>query len=74
LLIVVVSFSPVQGALRASPAASPPQNMHRTIIFNGIWVSAVAGLVFFLRGKQVRRELDEQMYDDQRIVSMEMDH
>jgi hypothetical protein len=47
--------------------------MHRTIIFNGIWVSTVAALVFFLRGKQVRRELDEQMYEERRMVSMDMD-
>jgi len=60
----ILSFA-VQGALRASPAASPPQNMHTTIIFNGVWMSTVATLVFFLEGKQVRRERDEQMYEEQ---------
>ena len=59
----VLSFA-VQGALRASPAASPPQNMHATIIFNGVWVFTVAMLVFFLKGKQARRERDEQMYEE----------
>jgi FLVCR family MFS transporter 7 len=63
----------VQGALRASPAADPPQNMHRTIIFNGVWVSIVAVLVFFLHGKQARRELDEQMYEEQGTMSMKPD-
>jgi hypothetical protein len=54
----------VQGALRASPEASPPRNMHSTFIFNGVWVFAVATLVFFLEGKQTRRERDEQMYEE----------
>jgi len=39
--------------------------MHDTIIFNGIWVSTAATLVFFLQGKQARRERDEQMYKEQ---------
>src|SRR5258708_963465 len=58
----------VQGALRASPAASPPQNMQSAIIFNGIWVSAAATHIFFLRGKQARRERDEQMYAEQGVM------
>jgi FLVCR family MFS transporter 7 len=62
----ILSFA-VQGALRASPAASPPQNMHATIIFNGVWASTVASLIFFLEGKQTRRELDEQMYEERDI-------
>ena len=57
----------MQGALRASTTASPPQNMHTTIIFNGVWVVAVATLVFFLEGKQVRRERDEQMYEERDV-------
>jgi FLVCR family MFS transporter 7 len=61
----------VQGALRASPEADPPQNMHRTVIFNGVWVTIVATFVFFLRGKQVRRELDEQM-NEQEPLSMKL--
>jgi FLVCR family MFS transporter 7 len=35
--------------------------MHRAIVFNGIAVFAISLLVFFLRGRQPRRELDEQM-------------
>ena len=38
--------------------------MHSTFIFNGVWASAVATLVFFLEGKQARRERDEQMYEE----------
>lgn len=62
--MLCIIFVLVQGALRASRTASPPQNMHTTIIFNGVWVSTVATLVFFLEGKQARRERDEQMYDE----------
>jgi hypothetical protein len=47
--------------------------MHRTIIFNGVWVSFVAVLVFFLDGKQARRELDERMYQEQGTMSMKPD-
>jgi len=67
-----IVFVLVQGALRASPAANPPQNMHTTIIFNGVWVSAVATLVFFLQGKQARRERDEQMYKEQGEMGTKM--
>jgi hypothetical protein len=38
--------------------------MHASIIFNGVWASIVATLVFFLEGKQARRERDEQMYEE----------
>ena len=61
----------MQGALRASPAASPPQNMHATIIFNGVWASTVASLVFFLEGKQARRELDEQKREERDVKGTE---
>jgi hypothetical protein len=47
--------------------------MHRTIIFNGVWLSIVAVLVFFLQGKQARRELDERMYEEQGMMSMKPD-
>jgi hypothetical protein len=46
--------------------------MHRAIMFNGIWVSALAMLVFFLHGKQARRELDEQMNEENKTLSMDM--
>ena len=55
----------VQGALRAKDTAKPPLNMRHSIEFNGILVFAVALLVFFLRGRQTRRELDEQMHMQQ---------
>jgi hypothetical protein len=35
--------------------------MHRAIVLNGIFVLVISLLVFFLRGRQARRELDVQM-------------
>lgn len=60
--LVCIMFILVQGALRADPeTGNPPLNMHRAIMFNGIFVFAVSLLVYFLRGQQARRALDEQM-------------
>ncbi|KAF8650442.1 hypothetical protein AX16_005245 [Volvariella volvacea WC 439] len=56
-----IIFIIVEGALRAGPDADPPLNMHRALIFNGVFVLISSLLVFFVTGKQVRRELDEQM-------------
>ena len=51
-----------QGALRADQeTGNPPLNMHRAVVFNGIWTFAVSLFVFLLHGHQARRELDEQM-------------
>lgn len=47
-----------QGALRASVDATPPPNMHRSFVFNGIWCLVTSFLVFFLNGRQARRERD----------------
>jgi hypothetical protein len=35
--------------------------MHRALVFNGAYIVACASLVFFVRGKQVRREMDIKM-------------
>ncbi|KAI9455439.1 MFS general substrate transporter [Lactarius psammicola] len=60
--LLSISFILIQGALRADrDTANPPLNMHRAIVFNGILVFAISLLVFFLRGQQLRRKLDEQM-------------
>ncbi|KAH8994743.1 MFS general substrate transporter [Lactarius hatsudake] len=60
--LLSISFILIQGALRADRVTgNPPLNMHRAIVFNGIAVFAISLLVFFLRGRQTRRELDEQM-------------
>ena len=50
----------VEGALRAGPDANPPNNMHRALIYQGALVCSAVVFVFALRGKQARRELDEQ--------------
>jgi hypothetical protein len=39
--------------------------MRRAIIFNGVWVLVITASIFFLRGRQARRELDEQMNAEQ---------
>jgi hypothetical protein len=47
--------------------------MYRAILFNGISVFTVTLLVFFLDGKQARREMDEQMnegYKAQQSIDM----
>ena len=46
--------------------------MHRAIVFNGIWTYTVSMLVFFFHGRQVRRELDEQMNEENKVPSMGM--
>ena len=62
----------MQDALRASPAEIPPQNMHRAIIFNGVWTLAITMFIFPFRGRQVRRELDEQKNEEQKTLSIGM--
>ncbi|KAJ6490786.1 major facilitator superfamily domain-containing protein, partial [Mycena vitilis] len=47
-------------ALRAGPEALPTLNMHKGLILNGV-IALVSGcLPLLIRGKQVRKELDEQ--------------
>lgn len=55
-----VMFILCGGALRASASADPPLNMRRALIFNGAFISAASIFVFLLKGKQVRKALDEQ--------------
>ncbi|KAI0043663.1 MFS general substrate transporter [Auriscalpium vulgare] len=69
LLCVIFTLS--QNALRESKSADPPQNMHRAIIFNGVWVFTTSVLIFFFSGKQARRELDEKM-NERAVVSTEL--
>jgi hypothetical protein len=58
----------VQGALRAGAGANPPLNMHRALIFSGTFVLSAATLVFLVRGKQARKERDEEMQDRSRQI------
>ncbi|PFH46175.1 hypothetical protein AMATHDRAFT_77780 [Amanita thiersii Skay4041] len=54
-----IMFVLVESALRAGPDAQPPLNMRRALIFNGTFVAVTASLVIFVRGKQERKQLDE---------------
>ncbi|EED83514.1 predicted protein, partial [Postia placenta Mad-698-R] len=56
-----VIFVLAEGALRAGPDASPPNNMYRALIFQGVMVCAAIMFVFFLHGVQTRRALDERI-------------
>jgi len=46
--------------------------MHRAIIFNGVWTLAITMFIFPFRGRQVRRELDEQKNEEQKTLSIGM--
>ena len=60
-----------ESALRAGHDARPPLNMHRALIFEGAFALAVSATVLGLRGKQTRRELDEQRMQEMKAeVSM----
>ncbi|KAG6372329.1 major facilitator superfamily domain-containing protein [Boletus reticuloceps] len=50
-----------EGALRASSTANPPYDMKNAIILHGTIIMVFAVLVFFVRARQARRELDEAM-------------
>ncbi|KAJ7680271.1 major facilitator superfamily domain-containing protein [Mycena polygramma] len=63
-----IIFILVEGALRAGLDANPPLNMHRALIFNGVLVMATGSSVFFLRGKQTRKQLDQE--NSQRPISL----
>ncbi|KAG8213882.1 major facilitator superfamily domain-containing protein [Butyriboletus roseoflavus] len=51
----------VEGALRAPALANPPYNMNNALIFHGTVVVVFGVVVFFVRARQARRELDESM-------------
>jgi hypothetical protein len=57
---LAIIFILVEGALRAGPDANPPLNMHRALIFNGAVVLTVCASIFFIRGQQTRKELDQE--------------
>ncbi|KZS98469.1 MFS general substrate transporter [Sistotremastrum niveocremeum HHB9708] len=56
-----VVFVLVGNALTDGQDANPPFNMRRASIFNAVIIGSVTVLVYFLRAKQSRRELDEEM-------------
>jgi len=60
-------FILVSNSLRAGPSANPPLNMHNTLIFVGAFGLTPAVLTQFLRGKQTRRQMDEEKNNDRDI-------
>ncbi|KAI0085553.1 major facilitator superfamily domain-containing protein [Irpex rosettiformis] len=64
--LITVIFVLSENALRAGPEANPPFNMHRAIIFEGVFALSSSVMVFALQGKQTRRELDEQRMQEAR--------
>ncbi|TDL20024.1 MFS general substrate transporter [Rickenella mellea] len=59
-----IIFVLVEAALRAGVDARPPQNMHRALIFQGAFVVVACSTVLLLRGKQRRREMDVQKFEE----------
>ncbi|KAF8348222.1 major facilitator superfamily domain-containing protein [Amanita rubescens] len=57
-LIGIISVL-VQQALRASSNATPPLNMRRALIFNGVIAMVAVAFILPLQGKQDRKRLDE---------------
>lgn len=56
-----IIFVPILHALRAPDNADPPRNFRNGLILNAALMAFAAVLVFGIRGKQKRRELDIQM-------------
>jgi len=50
-----------EGALRASSTANPPYNMNNALILHGTMIMVFGVIVFFVRARQARREMDETM-------------
>ncbi|KAF8197923.1 major facilitator superfamily domain-containing protein [Pholiota molesta] len=58
----------ILSAFRAGLDASPPLNMHTTLIFQGIIILVVCCSVFFLKGIQKRKAADEEKIQDVLLV------
>ncbi|KAJ7647381.1 major facilitator superfamily domain-containing protein [Roridomyces roridus] len=67
--LFAVVFILVEGALRAGHNADPPLNMHRALMFNGILVFVSAAFVLFIKGKQTRKQVDQER--QQRAISLQ---
>lgn len=58
----------VEGELRAPSTANPPYHMHGALILQGCVAMVFGALVFVLRARQVRREMDETMMRNDNTV------
>ena len=61
---LALTLSVVEGALRAGPEANPPYNMLRGLVFQVVLTVSSVAFVAALRGKQARREMDEQKLEE----------
>ncbi|VDC06417.1 unnamed protein product [Peniophora sp. CBMAI 1063] len=59
--LLSIIFIQSEGALVAPETANPPSNLHQGIIFSGVWAFTSSFLVYFLNGRQARRERDVAM-------------
>ncbi|KAG9008985.1 hypothetical protein FRB90_008663 [Tulasnella sp. 427] len=59
--------------LRASETANPPLNLNKQLILQGAFAISLAPPVFFIKGKQVRREMDERerLRNEARVANAE---
>ncbi|CAA7261775.1 unnamed protein product [Cyclocybe aegerita] len=71
--LFAIAFVLSMGALRAGEDASPPLNMKRALIFNGVVVLAVCCSVFFLHGHQKRKRLDEEKLQQSLAIRGQLD-
>ncbi|KDR75073.1 hypothetical protein GALMADRAFT_248949 [Galerina marginata CBS 339.88] len=69
--LCTVAFVLIAGALRASQDASPALNLKRYLIFEGVIVVAACSSVFFLKGVQSRKALDEEKFEESRANQMD---
>ncbi|KIY44389.1 MFS general substrate transporter [Fistulina hepatica ATCC 64428] len=58
--LFAVIFILADGALRAGSEADPPLNMHRALLFQGVFIVITAAFILFVRGTQVRSEIDAE--------------
>ncbi|KAF9484435.1 MFS general substrate transporter [Pholiota conissans] len=66
--LATVALILIAGALRAGLNASPPLNMHKTLIFQGVMILVVCCSVFFLKGVQKRKAADEEKIQEAMLV------
>ncbi|KAF7351184.1 MFS general substrate transporter [Mycena sanguinolenta] len=59
-IIFILGRDILSKALRAGLDANPPLNMHRALIFNGTVVLTTCCSIFFMRGKQTRKQVDQE--------------
>jgi len=66
-----IIFVLVLSALRAGPNGSPPLNMKRSLIFMGVVVVSLSSLIFFVRGEQRRKAMDEQKLKESLVANLQ---